>query len=374
MAFVGLLVLPATAGRAQVGASLDAGAGSGRLSPDEDAAALFVRPRVSLWTTAAELDLQGRLARFGGGELTADLSGVAWWTPWSRRRLRLRFRVEGGGLWYAHDGTNGAVLGLARMEVPIRKSELWVGGGLGAAGTDTGWGPLRGLEVGGRVRVSEVTIGFSANARGFERELTTVVDTLLPTAEQRLRQRYADGELRLGWSKGRLALELALGGRLAGSAVPEESWARLDGAVSVVPGVAAVFSAGRVPGTPERGLRGQPHYLVGVNLSLPKRSPPPRPSPPATPGLRVVEEPSGARIIRIRLPEARSVELMGDFSDWRPLDMERSPDGFWRLRIFVPPGLYRLNMRIDGGPWVVPPGLTPVPDEFNGMVGELVIE
>lgn len=387
MAVLALLSLPASSARAQVGASLDAGAGSGRLSPQEDAAALFVQPGLSLWTTAVELELRGRLARFGGGELTANLDGVAWWAPPWPWGLSLRLGVEGGALWYAHDGMNGAVLGLARLELPTGRGELWVGGGLGAAGEDASWSPLRGLEVGGRVRVSDVTIGISAIGRGFERKLTTLrdsvvhlpPDTTVPVGRfaitERLQQRYADGELRLGWSRGPLALQLAIGGRLAGSLVPDESWARLDGAVGVLPGVTAVFSAGRVPGTPERSLRGQPYYQLGVNLTLPKRSRSARSaSPPATPGLQVVEERSGARAIRIRVPGARRVELMGDFSDWRPVEMERSADGVWNLELLIPPGLYRLNMRVDGGEWIVPPGLTPVPDEFNGLVGELVID
>jgi hypothetical protein len=36
-------------------------------------------------------------------------------------------------------------------------------------------------------------------------------------------------------------------------------------------------------------------------------------------------------------------------------------------------GTYRLNVRVDGGEWVAPPGLLDVEDEFGGRVGLLVL-
>jgi hypothetical protein len=33
-----------------------------------------------------------------------------------------------------------------------------------------------------------------------------------------------------------------------------------------------------------------------------------------------------------------------------------------------------MNVRVDGGGWLAPPGLTTVVDEFGGVVGILVIE
>jgi hypothetical protein len=38
------------------------------------------------------------------------------------------------------------------------------------------------------------------------------------------------------------------------------------------------------------------------------------------------------------------------------------------------PGKYQMNLRIDGGNWLVPPGLLSMSDEFGGTVGLLVIE
>lgn len=57
-------------------------------------------------------------------------------------------------------------------------------------------------------------------------------------------------------------------------------------------------------------------------------------------------------VFRLRRPDAESVEVVGGFSDWEPVPMERS-DGAWTARLPVTPGLYHFGFRVDGE-WVVP--------------------
>jgi hypothetical protein len=76
----------------------------------------------------------------------------------------------------------------------------------------------------------------------------------------------------------------------------------------------------------------------------------------------------------VRVPQAHRVELAGDFTDWRPVPLEPWADGGWRTVLTIPPGLHRLAIRIDGGPWRAPPGLRPLASEFGGEVAELVVE
>jgi len=45
----------------------------------------------------------------------------------------------------------------------------------------------------------------------------------------------------------------------------------------------------------------------------------------------------------------------------------------WRMAIAIAPGVHRVNLRVNDGPWSVPPGLTPVRDDFGGEVGLLVV-
>jgi len=46
----------------------------------------------------------------------------------------------------------------------------------------------------------------------------------------------------------------------------------------------------------------------------------------------------------------------------------------WRLSMPIARGTHQINLRVNGGRWLVPPGLTPITDEFGGAVGLLVVE
>jgi hypothetical protein len=88
----------------------------------------------------------------------------------------------------------------------------------------------------------------------------------------------------------------------------------------------------------------------------------------------MLTEPNGTRTLRLRVPGAAVVELMADFTDWTPIELAPGGDGAWTFNVFIAPGVHRLNVRVDGGPWVAPPGLTVVRDEFGGEVGLLVVQ
>ena len=59
-------------------------------------------------------------------------------------------------------------------------------------------------------------------------------------------------------------------------------------------------------------------------------------------------------VVRFRLDaaEASGVELTGDLTDWQPVAMQRTDDG-WELRLAVEPGLYRFGFLVDGE-WYLP--------------------
>jgi hypothetical protein len=78
----------------------------------------------------------------------------------------------------------------------------------------------------------------------------------------------------------------------------------------------------------------------------------------------------------VNAPDAQSVEINGDFTQWTPLRLTQSVSepGRWTAVLPIAPGKYEMNIRIDGGKWMVPPGLLSLLDEFGGAVGLLVIE
>jgi hypothetical protein len=76
----------------------------------------------------------------------------------------------------------------------------------------------------------------------------------------------------------------------------------------------------------------------------------------------------------VRVPDARSVELSADFTDWKPIALQRGDTDEWEATLPIAPGLHRLTIRVDGDAWTIPPGVASVPDEFHGTVGVIVVK
>lgn len=78
--------------------------------------------------------------------------------------------------------------------------------------------------------------------------------------------------------------------------------------------------------------------------------------------------------LRVRVAgRARQVEVAGTFTGWEPVSLMAGGDGTWSLPTRVEPGLHRLLVRIDGGPWHPPANLPALDDEFGGRVGIVTI-
>lgn len=81
----------------------------------------------------------------------------------------------------------------------------------------------------------------------------------------------------------------------------------------------------------------------------------------------------GGRVLRVRAPASERVEVMADFTDWEPVPLVRTPAGVWEANVAVSPGQHRINVRLDGGDWVVPTNVARVTDEFGGVVGLILV-
>jgi Glycogen recognition site of AMP-activated protein kinase len=186
---------------------------------------------------------------------------------------------------------------------------------------------------------------------------------------------WSEVEIGASWAHGPVALDAAFGARPAVDAFPRAFWGRLSAAVQATPGVAFFASAGNDParitiGTPQTRVVTLGLRLSRLSLQRPTRALPVRPTAAAF-SLR----PMGANtyVVSIYVPRARTVELSGDFGRWKPLALyETSPD-VWETTLTLPPGTYRMNLRIDGDQWRAPPGMAAVADEFNGTVGIIAV-
>ena len=87
----------------------------------------------------------------------------------------------------------------------------------------------------------------------------------------------------------------------------------------------------------------------------------------------VVREGRPARVrVHVTLPSAGSVELLGDFSDWRSVPLQR--DGLiWSAEIEVDPGTYHFGFLVDGEWWLPEDLQGTVPDEWGRRNATMIV-
>jgi hypothetical protein len=173
----------------------------------------------------------------------------------------------------------------------------------------------------------------------------------------------------------------ARGGRRFGNSfdvTPESrQWAAAQVAMWLSTQLAAVAGGGREPAQPTRGLPARTYGSLGVMLAY---WPIPRGAVPVMTPASMVQafelRPAGAAMQRVtaRIGSVESVEVMGDFNEWVPTPMIRRGRDQWELLVPMASGVHQINLRIDGGKWIAPPGMQKMKDDFNGEVGIVVIK
>jgi Glycogen recognition site of AMP-activated protein kinase len=153
-------------------------------------------------------------------------------------------------------------------------------------------------------------------------------------------------------------------------------WASAQAAIWITSQLAAVAGGGREPAQPTRGLPARSYGSLGLMLAY---WPIPRGIVPVeTPSslIHLFEiRPAGTSLQRLtaRIGGVETVEIMGDFTDWAPIPLIRRGRDLWELLVPLDPGVHQINLRIDGGQWIAPPGVPTLKDGFNGEVGVLVV-
>ena len=188
--------------------------------------------------------------------------------------------------------------------------------------------------------------------------------------------RFGDLEGSLHWEVGAFELTAQMGRRFGDSYdVTDDSrrWTAATATVWLSDRVAIVGGGGRQPALPLRGLPARSFGMAGLELAywpMSKAAVPvslPRATlvksfemRPVAPGMHKI-------IIHVRGVE--TVDVMGDFSDWSPLMLSRRGRDLWELSVPLSPGMHQINVRVDGGPWMAPPGMPTMRDGFGGEVG-----
>jgi hypothetical protein len=195
----------------------------------------------------------------------------------------------------------------------------------------------------------------------------------------RHQSRLTDLEASVKWEHRLLEVTMRGGQRFGDSfdATPESrQWASGTLAVWISEQVAAVAGGGREPAQPTRGLPARSFGSLGIMLAY---WPIPRGTVPVETPAALVQafelRPAGADMQRItaRIGGVESVEVMGSFSDWEPKPLIRRGRDSWELLVPMSAGVHQINLRIDHGQWIAPPGMPAVKDGFAGEVGVVVV-
>lgn len=188
---------------------------------------------------------------------------------------------------------------------------------------------------------------------------------------------YRDVELHGALRSARLDLDVSGGHRFGATFNGGATWHAANATVTVRDPFAIVASGGYEPADPERALLGAHFVSLGVRVQRTFRA---APSPVLNapihgPRFRVSDvQADGSRRIIIRLDQATRVDVMGDFTDWEAVPMQRTSEHGWTVALPITPGAHRINIRIDGGDWQVPPDVPAQPDDFGGMAGVIAVE
>ncbi|GIW51353.1 MAG: hypothetical protein KatS3mg081_0708 [Gemmatimonadales bacterium] len=159
-------------------------------------------------------------------------------------------------------------------------------------------------------------------------------------------------------------------GGVAGSNVPDATaWGGVTAALWLGNSVALQAAAGTYPQDLLQGLPAGTYLSAGVRIATGRA---------AVPSIRPLGRPAyertdGSGLLRFRVSEARRVDLVGDWTGWEPVPMERAADGSWFVRVRLQPGVYRFNLIVDGQRWIVPDGVVAIDDGYGGKTGLLII-
>ena len=369
------LLLVARASQAQrVESNLDVGGAALRYADTLTTGAATITPHLVADWGSTYLEGYGTYSQFTSGGWSAQGSLSASRFIPARRGFLGEIGAFVGGSTH-NDGTRtGEVIANGRLHLTRASGELFAGLGVGRTWDAIAWRSVLLGEVGGSVGSGPVSASVTVTP-------TMVNDSI----------KYADTQATLS-RKGEVVdlsalLGFRMGDQLTALSANVRSWASASATLWVSPRIGVALGAGNYPVDPTQGFPGG--RFVSLSIRLRQGRPTQLPSDQSSQQSPAVVAPeivpaasrflvsrSGGDLVtlQVNVPGARLVEINGDFTNWIPVPLVPATGDRWSVNVPIKKGKYQMNMRVDGGPWIVPPGLLSMADEFGGTVGLLVIE
>jgi hypothetical protein len=358
--------------------SVDVGAMALRYADTVNTGAAVITPHVSADWAAGFADASATLSQFtaGGWSAQGSISGSRF-IPTNRAFVAELAGLAGGSTH--NDGTRtGEAIASGRLHFSRGVGELFVGAGVGRTWDGIAWRSLQLGEVG-------VSVGSPSRNAVVSFSPAAVNDSIY----------YADLQGSFALETGYLELGATVGSRFGDQITTlsdATSWASVYATRRISDLLAVSLSGGTYPIDPTQGFPGGRFVSLALRI-VPRRHVVPAPEPvhppqqidipvasstlaPAITSFTSGRERDGVLTLRVTAPGAQLVEINGDFTGWVPTKLTRDPHDTmqWSVRVPVGPGKYQMNIRIDGGTWLVPPGILSMRDEFGGSVGLLIVE
>lgn len=182
--------------------------------------------------------------------------------------------------------------------------------------------------------------------------------------------RYAEGTVGFHVEGDAASLDLSAGARRDPDAQQlYEPVVTLTAAFWHSPTRAFTVSLSRQPPDFVRGADATRWLAIGMRFSEP--TPATRRAARVKPIVQVSGD-ATTRVLRVRAPGAKRVEVMADFTSWDPIVLSVTPAGFEHAAP-IDAGTHRLLVRIDGGDWRPAANTPAVSDDLGGRVGLLVV-
>lgn len=280
---------------------------------------------------------------------------------------------------------SNALQGDANVSYAFGASGMWVGTAQRASTLDSLPSHMQTFSVGGWHRVGSAiltTTLTSSNALPNSDPFTandpsspgSGLGDSVPHGASVPTRHYSDLESTVYWSHGPLALDGLIGTRVSTSYGQRSTWGHAQASFALGDQFALVAAAGSRASEPAISRLGGNFFSFGVRVaSVPWMVHALHPGARSSASSFGVRAEGATRIIYVRAPAARTIELMADFTDWQPVVMRHTANDEWEIAMQIAPGAHRVNIRVDGGQWSAPPGAGTVQDEFNGVVGLVVV-
>jgi hypothetical protein len=316
------------------------------------------------------LDARATLLRFESGNTSSQgLVAVSVFTP-SIGRWRGELAATAGANRYEQFARYHDALAAARVHFLVPGGGAWIGATVGRTAFGSVARPVRAATLAVWTVRRDATFTASLTA-------TRVGDTT-----------YSDLSALGEWTRGNVILDGALGARVWSRFAGRGLYGEVIAVITLRPALALVFGGGRYATDPTRGsISGRyasaGFRIVGLRPPRPERFDPSvllksfrhdaaAADPPAAPASIEFTNAAGNCTFVVHAAATR-VEIASDVSGWHAVLLAPAGADTWTVTLAVTPGLHRLNVRLDGGDWLVPGGLAPVADEFGGSVGLFVV-